>query len=177
MSTDSQHMNTETNATAPGDTAEKPQAGDTEDVIVIKNLNKWYGNFHVLKDINLTVKKGEKIVICGPSGYGKSTTIRCINRLEEFQRGSLTVNGIEMIDDVKNIENIRREVGMVFQHFNLFPHLSILENLTLGPIWVQKKPKEEANAIAMKYLERVKIPEQADKFPCLLYTSPSPRDA
>ncbi len=136
-----------------------------ENVIVIKDLNKWYGNFHVLKDINLTVTKGEKIVICGPSGSGKSTTIRCINRLEEFQRGSLVVNGVEMIDDVKNIEAIRREVGMVFQHFNLFPHLTILENLTLGPIWVQKKPKDEAEATAMKYLERVKIPEQASKFP------------
>jgi len=136
-----------------------------EDTIVIKDLNKWYGNFHVLKDINLTVKKGEKIVICGPSGSGKSTMIRCINRLEEFQRGSLIVNGVEMIDDVKNIETIRRDVGMVFQHFNLFPHLTILENLTLGPIWVQKKPKAEAEATAMQYLERVKIPEQANKFP------------
>jgi general L-amino acid transport system ATP-binding protein len=140
-------------------------AENTDDMIVIKDLNKWYGNFHVLKDINLTVKKGEKIVICGPSGSGKSTMIRCINRLEEFQRGSLVVNGVEMVEDVKNIEALRREVGMVFQHFNLFPHLTILENLTLGPIWVQKKPKAEAEAIAMKYLERVKIPEQADKFP------------
>ena len=136
-----------------------------KEIIAIKDMNKWYGNFHVLKDINLTVKKGERIVVCGPSGSGKSTMIRCINRLEEFQRGSLTVNGVEMIDDVKNIEAIRREVGMVFQHFNLFPHLSILDNLTLGPIWVQKKPKEEAEAIAMKYLERVKIPDQAMKFP------------
>ena len=137
----------------------------SETVIEIKDLNKWYGNFHVLKNINLDVKKGERIVICGPSGSGKSTMIRCINRLEEFQRGSLVVNGIEMIEDVKNIENIRREVGMVFQHFNLFPHLTILENLTLGPIWVQKKPKEEAEEIAMKYLHRVKIPDQANKFP------------
>lgn len=136
-----------------------------DDVIVIKNLNKWYGNFHVLKDINLNVKKGEKIVVCGPSGSGKSTMIRCINRLEEFQRGSLVVNGVEMIEDVKNIEAIRREVGMVFQHFNLFPHLTILENLTLGPIWVQKKPRGEAEEIAVKYLERVKIPEQANKYP------------
>lgn len=135
------------------------------DVIEIKDLNKWYGNFHVLKNINLTVKKGERIVVCGPSGSGKSTMIRCINRLEEFQRGSLVVNGVEMIEDVKNIETIRREVGMVFQHFNLFPHLTILENLTLGPIWVQKKPKEEAEEIAMKYLSRVKIPDQANKFP------------
>ena len=136
-----------------------------DDIIIIKDLNKWYGDFHVLKDINLRVKKGERIVICGPSGSGKSTMIRCINRLEEFQRGSLIVNGVEMIEDVKNIEAIRREVGMVFQHFNLFPHLTILENLTLGPIWVQKKPKKEAEATAMKYLERVKIPDQALKFP------------
>jgi len=136
-----------------------------EDVIVIQQLNKWYGDFHVLKDLNLTVKKGERIVSCGPSGSGKSTMIRCINRLEEFQRGSLIVNGVEMIDDVKNIGAIRRDVGMVFQHFNLFPHLTILENLTLGPIWVQKKPKDEAEATAMKYLERVKIPDQANKYP------------
>jgi general L-amino acid transport system ATP-binding protein len=140
-------------------------ASSGESVIEIKDLNKWYGNFHVLKNINLNVKKGERIVVCGPSGSGKSTMIRCINRLEEFQRGSLVVNGIEMIEDVKNIENIRREVGMVFQHFNLFPHLTILQNLTLGPIWVQKKPKEEAEAVAMQYLERVKIPDQANKFP------------
>lgn len=138
---------------------------DPQEVIVIENLNKWYGDFHVLRDINLRVKKGERIVICGPSGSGKSTMIRCINRLEEFQRGSLIVDGVEMIEDVKNIESIRREVGMVFQHFNLFPHLSILENLTLGPIWVQKKPKAEAEAIAMQYLERVKIPDQAYKYP------------
>jgi general L-amino acid transport system ATP-binding protein len=119
----------------------------------------------VLRDINLRVKKGERIVICGPSGSGKSTMIRCINRLEEFQEGSLVVDGVEMIEDVKNIETIRKDVGMVFQHFNLFPHLTILENLTLGPIWVQKKPKAEAEAIAMKYLERVKIPDQANKYP------------
>lgn len=144
-------------------TALNPENKD--DIIVIDHLNKWYGNFHVLKDINLRVKKGERIVICGPSGSGKSTMIRCINRLEEFQQGSLVVNGVEMIEDVKNIENIRRNVGMVFQHFNLFPHLTILENLTLGPIWVQKKPKEEAEAVAMKYLERVKIPDQAQKYP------------
>ena len=140
-------------------------AADSEEIIVIENLNKWYGNFHVLRDINLRVKKGERIVICGPSGSGKSTTIRCINRLEEFQEGSLVVDGVEMIEDVKNIERIRKDVGMVFQHFNLFPHLTILENLTLGPIWVQKKPKAEAEEIAMKYLERVKIPDQADKYP------------
>lgn len=145
--------------------ATKQKIEKGENIIVIEDMNKWYGNFHVLKDINLTVKKGERIVVCGPSGSGKSTMIRCINRLEVFQQGSLIVNGIPMIDDVKNIESIRREVGMVFQHFNLFPHLTILENLTLGPIWVQKKPKEEAEATAMKYLERVKIPDQALKFP------------
>ena len=147
---------------AGNQTSEK---SDDREIIVIKDMNKWYGDFHVLKDINLTVKKGERIVVCGPSGSGKSTMIRCINRLEQFQRGSLTVNNVEMIDDVKNIEAIRREVGMVFQHFNLFPHLSILDNLTLGPIWVQKKSKQEAEAIAMNYLERVKIPDQAHKFP------------
>jgi general L-amino acid transport system ATP-binding protein len=146
-------------------TNESKKENTNDDIIVIKDLNKWYGDFHVLKDINLNVKKGERIVICGPSGSGKSTMIRCINRLEEFQQGSLVVNGVEMIDDVKNIETIRREVGMVFQHFNLFPHLTILENLTIGPIWVQKKPKAEAEAIAMKYLERVKIPDQALKYP------------
>jgi len=135
------------------------------DMIVIDKLNKWYGDFHVLRDVNLNVSQGERIVICGPSGSGKSTLIRCINRLEEFQRGSLMVDGVEMIDDVKNIEMIRREVGMVFQHFNLFPHLTILENLTLGPVWVKKTPKAEAEATAMKYLERVKIPDQALKFP------------
>lgn len=137
----------------------------SEDVIIMTNLNKWYGNFHVLRDVNFQVKKGERIVVCGPSGSGKSTLIRCINRLEEFQEGSLIVDGVEMIDDVKNIETIRKDVGMVFQHFNLFPHLSILENLTLGPIWVQKKPKAEAEKTAMMFLERVKIPDQADKFP------------
>jgi general L-amino acid transport system ATP-binding protein len=142
-----------------------PDTEKRDKVIRIENLNKWYGQFHVLKDINLQVGKGERIVICGPSGSGKSTLIRCINRLEEFQEGSLIVNGVQMIEDVKNIEAIRRDVGMVFQHFNLFPHLSILENLTLGPIWVQKKPKTEAEEIAMNYLERVKITDQAHKFP------------
>ena len=136
-----------------------------EEIITIAGLNKWYGEFHVLKDIDLTVQQGERIVICGPSGSGKSTLIRCINRLEEFQQGSLVVDGTELIEDVKNIETVRREVGMVFQHFNLFPHLTILENLTLGPIWVQKRPKAEAEAVAMKYLERVKIPDQANKYP------------
>ncbi len=146
-------------------TPENTSRATAEEVITISDLNKWYGSFHVLKNINLTVHKGERIVICGPSGSGKSTMIRCINRLEEFQQGSLIVDGIEMIEDVKNIDAIRRDVGMVFQHFNLFPHLTILENLCLGPIWVQKKSKAEAEEIAMKYLERVKIPEQAQKYP------------
>ncbi|MEB8430957.1 MULTISPECIES: amino acid ABC transporter ATP-binding protein [Cocleimonas] len=134
-------------------------------MIQIENLNKWYGAFHVLKDINLDVAKGERIVVCGPSGSGKSTLIRCINRLEEFQEGSLTVDGVALNEDIKNIEAVRREVGMVFQHFNLFPHLTILENLTLAPLWVRKIPKKEAEATAMEYLERVKIPDQALKFP------------
>jgi general L-amino acid transport system ATP-binding protein len=128
-------------------------------------MHKWYGEFHVLKDINLEVKKGERIVICGPSGSGKSTMIRCINRLEEHQQGQIIVNGTELTSDVKNIEEVRREVGMCFQHFNLFPHLTILENLTLAPIWVRKIPKAEAEATAMHYLERVKIPDQANKYP------------
>ena len=134
-------------------------------IIEIKNLNKWYGDFHVLKDINLTVKKGEIIVVCGPSGSGKSTLIRCINRLEEFQEGKIIVDGIELCDDVKKIKAIREEVAMVFQHFNLFPHLSIVDNLTLAPIWVKKMPRKDANALAMKYLERVNIAEQALKYP------------
>ncbi|HSP26582.1 MAG TPA: amino acid ABC transporter ATP-binding protein [Saliniramus sp.] len=128
-------------------------------------VHKWFGDFHVLQDINLRVKRGEKIVICGPSGSGKSTMIRCINRLEEHQKGKIIVDGIELTNDVKKVDEIRRDVGMVFQHFNLFPHLTILENCTLAPIWVKKVPKEEAEAIAMSYLERVKIPEQANKYP------------
>jgi len=136
-----------------------------EIVISIVNMHKWYGQFHVLKNINLTVNRGERIVVCGPSGSGKSTMIRCINRLEEHQQGEIVVDGIELTNDLKNIEHIRREVGMVFQHFNLFPHLTVLENCTLAPIWVRKMPKAEAEEIAMKYLERVKIPEQAKKFP------------
>ncbi len=136
-----------------------------EQVISIADMNKWYGQFHVLKDINLTVRRGERIVICGPSGSGKSTLIRCINRLEEHQQGSINVDGIELNNDLKNIDAIRREVGMVFQHFNLFPHLTVLQNCTLAPIWVKKMPKKEADAVAMQFLERVRIPEQADKFP------------
>jgi general L-amino acid transport system ATP-binding protein len=136
-----------------------------EVAIDITGMHKWYGNFHVLKDINLTVKKRERIVICGPSGSGKSTLIRCINRLEEHQKGDIIVDGIELTGDLKKIDEIRREVGMVFQHFNLFPHLTILENCTLGPIWVRNMPKTEADETAMKYLERVQIPEQALKYP------------
>ncbi|NQV48323.1 MAG: amino acid ABC transporter ATP-binding protein [Rhodospirillaceae bacterium] len=128
-------------------------------------VHKWYGEFHVLKDINLTVHKGERIVICGPSGSGKSTMIRCINRLEEHQQGQIIVEGTELTGDLKHVEQIRKEVGMVFQHFNLFPHLSILDNLTLAPIWVRKMPKKEAEEVAMNLLERVKIPEQAKKYP------------
>lgn len=134
-------------------------------MIKIQNLNKWYGDFHVLKNVNLDVQKSEKIVICGPSGSGKSTLIRCMNRLEIHQKGSLIVDGIELTDDVKNLEIVRREVGMVFQHFNLFPHLTILENLTLAPRWVRKMSKKDAVELAMHYLERVQISEQAHKYP------------
>jgi len=136
-----------------------------EQIITMKNVNKWFGNFHVLRDIELNVKKGERIVICGPSGSGKSTLIRCLNRLEEHQSGDIIVHGITLNNDLKNIDEIRREIGMVFQSFNLFPHLTILENCTLAPIWVRNTPKREAEEIAMKYLTRVKIPEQADKYP------------
>jgi general L-amino acid transport system ATP-binding protein len=136
-----------------------------EVAIEIQNMNKWYGTFHVLRDINLTVNRGERIVICGPSGSGKSTLIRCINALEEHQQGSITVDGTHLSNDLKNIDRIRSEVGMVFQHFNLFPHLTILENCTLAPIWVRKTPKKEAEETAMHFLEKVKIPEQALKYP------------
>ncbi|SBS31079.1 Glutamine transport ATP-binding protein GlnQ [Marinomonas aquimarina] len=136
-----------------------------EAIIQFSDVNKWYGEFHVLKNIDFSVKKGERIVVCGPSGSGKSTMIRCINRLEEHQKGQILVDGIEMNDNLKNIETIRKDVGMVFQHFNLFPHLTILENLTLAPIWVRKTPKKEAEEMAMHYLERVKIANQALKYP------------
>tara|TARA_R110002020_G_scaffold36894_74_gene111228 strand:- start:17204 stop:18004 length:801 start_codon:yes stop_codon:yes gene_type:complete len=136
-----------------------------ETMISMVGVNKWYGEFHVLRDINLTVKKGERIVICGPSGSGKSTLIRCINRLEEHQSGTIVIDKTELTNDLKKIDEIRREVGMVFQHFNLFPHLTILENCTLAPIWVRKMPKREADEVAMTFLERVKIPEQANKYP------------
>ncbi len=137
----------------------------SEIAISMTNMNKWYGQFHVLKNINLEVTRGERIVICGPSGSGKSTMIRCINRLEEHQDGTIIVDGVELTNDLKNIETIRSEVGMVFQHFNLFPHLTVLENCTLAPIWVRKTPRKAAEEAAMQYLKRVKIPEQAHKYP------------
>ena len=172
----------------------------SDSIIQISNMNKWFGDFQVLKGINLEVKPKEKIVVCGPSGSGKSTLIRCINRLEEHQEGNIVVDGTELTEDTKNIEQIRAEVGMVFQQFNLFPHLSILDNCTLAPIWVKKMPKKEAEELALKHLERVQILDQAQKYPgqlsggqqqraaiaralcmepkiCLLYTSPSPRDS
>jgi general L-amino acid transport system ATP-binding protein len=136
-----------------------------EIAVEMAGVNKWFGEFHVLKDINLRVQRGERIVVCGPSGSGKSTMIRCINRLEEHQKGRIVVDGIELTEDLKRIDEVRREVGMVFQHFNLFPHLTILENCTLAPIWVRKMPRKEAEEVAMHYLTRVKIPEQAKKYP------------
>jgi general L-amino acid transport system ATP-binding protein len=135
------------------------------EMVKITGLNKWFGEFHVLRDIDLSVGKGERIVICGPSGSGKSTAIRCINALEEFQEGQVVVDGIELGPNLRRVEEVRREVGMVFQSFNLFPHLSVLDNCTLAPIWVRGMPKRDAEAAAMKYLERVRIPEQASKFP------------
>ena len=141
---------------------EKPKNALAVEMI---DVHKWYGDFHVLRDINLVVERRERIVICGPSGSGKSTMIRCINRLEEHQQGRIIVDGVELTNDLKKIDEVRREVGMVFQHFNLFPHLTILENLTLAPIWVRKMPKKEAEEVAMHYLKRVKIPEQAHKYP------------
>ena len=149
--------------TQSSDNRENTLTGDA--IIEIVDMHKWYDDFHVLKGINLTVKKQERIVICGPSGSGKSTLIRCINRLEEHQRGRIIVDGMELTNDLKNIEKIRAEVGMVFQHFNLFPHLTILENLTLGPIWVRKTPQKKAEETAMYYLDKVQIAEQALKYP------------
>ncbi len=151
------------NAIPAAGSAANECAGPT--MVEMQGVHKWYDNFHVLKDINLSVAKGERIVICGPSGSGKSTMIRCINRLEEHQRGRIVVAGVELTSDVKNIEKIRSEVGMVFQHFNLFPHLTALENCVLAPMWVHKIPRKEAEQTAMKYLERVRIPEQAKKYP------------
>jgi general L-amino acid transport system ATP-binding protein len=145
--------------------ADPPRA---ELAVEIIDLNKWYGEFHVLREINLTVARGERIVICGPSGGGKSTLLRCINRLEDWQRGRIVVDGIELTDDPKQIVAVRRDVGMVFQHFNLFPHLTVLENCTLAPIWVRRMPKKDAEELAMRYLTRVKIPEQALKYPARL---------
>ena len=145
---------------------EKTKINITDEVAIhISDMNKWFGNFHVLRDINLEVRRGERIVVCGPSGSGKSTLIRCINRLEEHQKGSIIVDGTELTTDLKNIDKIRSEVGMVFQHFNLFPHLTTLENCTLAPMWVRETPEKEATEIAMEMLEKVKIPEQAHKYP------------
>ena len=153
-------------ATAPQTSASlKPIPLKGEVAVEMIDVHKWYGEFHVLRDINLKVTRGERIVICGPSGSGKSTMIRCINRLEEHQRGSIVVDGIELTNDLKRIDEVRRDVGMVFQHFNLFPHLTILENCTLAPIWVRKMSKKQAEEVAMHYLTRVKIPEQASKYP------------
>jgi general L-amino acid transport system ATP-binding protein len=143
----------------------KPAPLRTDVAVNIVGMHKWYGDFHVLRDINLRVMKGERIVICGPSGSGKSTMIRCINRLEEHQRGQIFVDGVELTNDLKKVDEIRRDVGMVFQHFNLFPHLTVLENCTLAPIWVRKMPKKDAEEIAMHFLKRVRIPEQALKYP------------
>jgi general L-amino acid transport system ATP-binding protein len=140
-------------------------ARDHKTAIRIVNLNKWFGAFHVLKSINLTVRRGEKIVICGPSGSGKSTLIRCINRLETHQDGRIVVDGVELTNDLRQIDKVRAEVGMVFQSFNLFPHLTVLDNLCLGPVWVKKIPRAEVENLARRYLARVRIPEQADKYP------------
>ncbi len=145
--------------------AQLASAASSEVIIELNKVNKWFGAFHVLKDIDLVVHKGERIVVCGPSGSGKSTLIRCINRLEEHQEGDIIVDGITLDKNLKHIDHIRREVGMVFQSFNLFPHLTVIENLTLGPIWTRKMPKVDAQEAAMKYLTRVKIPEQANKYP------------
>jgi general L-amino acid transport system ATP-binding protein len=142
-----------------------PAVAASNAIVEMIGVHKWFGEFHVLRDINLNVRRGERIVICGPSGSGKSTMIRCINRLEAHQRGRILVDGIELTEDLKKIDEIRREVGMVFQHFNLFPHLTVMENLTLAPIWVRGMPKKDAEVVAMQYLNRVKIPEQAHKYP------------
>jgi len=147
------------------ETGHQPLKDKKDVVIQLTDLNKWYGTFHVLKSINLAIRRGERIVICGPSGSGKSTLIRCVNRLEHHQKGSIVVEGVELTSDLKGIEKVRREVGMVFQDFNLFPHMTVMENLTLAPVWVRKMPKKEAEDLAMHYLERVRIKEQAKKFP------------
>jgi|SRR5699024_5255245 len=146
-------------------TASSARRSADQPVIDIRQMHKWYGNFHVLKDINLQVEKGERIIVCGPSGSGKSTMIRCVNRLEEHQRGKILIDGTELTDEPRNLERVRRDVGMVFQHFNLFPHLTILDNCCLAPVWVKKMPRKQAEEIAFNYLEKVRIPEQADKYP------------
>jgi general L-amino acid transport system ATP-binding protein len=153
-------------ADLPNDRRKPPTSSEV--AIEIVDLHKWYGEFHVLRDINLTVVRGERIVICGPSGGGKSTLLRCVNRLEDWQRGRVVVDDIELSDDPRRIHEVRRDVGMVFQQFNLFPHLTVLENCTLAPIWVRKMPQKEAEELAMTYLARVKIPEQAQKYPARL---------
>ena len=153
------------NEISESQSAQTASIESSETIISIKGMHKWFDDFHVLKDIDLEVRRGERIVICGPSGSGKSTLIRCINRLEEHQQGTIVVDGTELTHDLKNIEIVRSEVGMVFQQFNLFPHLTALQNVTLAPIWVRKMPKKEAEEAAMQYLERVQIPEQANKFP------------
>ena len=159
-------MDVKPNGQANGDAHRfRPTPLNTDTAVQLVNMNKWYGEFHVLRDINLKVMGGERIVICGPSGSGKSTTIRCINRLEEHQQGRIVVDGVELTNDLKKVDEVRREVGMVFQHFNLFPHLTVMENCTLAPLWVRKIPKKDAEEIAHHYLTRVKIPEQADKYP------------
>ena len=151
--------------TATADVRLKPTPLNNPVAVELIGMNKWYGEFHVLRDIDLKVMGGERIVICGPSGSGKSTMIRCINRLEEHQQGRVIIDGVELTNDLKKIDEVRRDVGMVFQHFNLFPHLTVLENCTLAPIWVRKTPKKDAEEIALHYLRRVKIPEQAGKYP------------
>jgi general L-amino acid transport system ATP-binding protein len=148
--------------------SDNKSAARPETAVEIVGLNKWYGEFHVLRDVNLKVSRGERIVICGPSGGGKSTLLRCINRLEDWQTGRVVVDGIELTDNPKQIVAVRRDVGMVFQQFNLFPHLTVLENCTLAPVWVRRMPKADAEALAMKYLERVRIPDQARKYPATL---------
>ena len=171
---DNRYANGKTHSEEPATVAETTgdRVQDTLDsamsdevIIEITSMHKWFGEFHALKDVNLAVYRGERIVICGPSGSGKSTMIRCINRLEKHQRGRIVVDGIELSDNIKQMDKVRSEVGMVFQHFNLFPHLTVLNNCTLAPIWVRHMPRTDAEALAMRYLERVKIPEQANKYP------------